>query len=132
MQPALLIRMRLLFAFALVFFGLQLGPYLFAATYYVSQSAGNDNYTAAQATNITTPWQTIQQAANNVAAGDTVLIRAGTYRETVSVPLSGTSNAPITFEGYSNEVAVVSGAEPATNWVMESSNVYYAPMSLAL
>ncbi len=132
MPSAILIRMRLFFAFALVFSGLLPVRCLFAATYYVSQTTGNDSYAPTQATNLATPWQTIQQAANNVVPGDTVLIRAGTYRETVSVPLSGTSNAPITFEGYSNEVAVVSGADPATNWVMESSNIYYSTMSLPL
>src|SRR6202041_2278092 len=91
-----------------------------------------DSYTPAQATNIATPWQTIQKAANNVAAGATVIFRAGTYRETVALPVSGTSNAPITFQGYSNEIAVVSGANQATNWVLESANIYYAPMSLTL
>ena len=105
---------------------------LVAATYYVSQAGGSDSYTPTQATDAATPWQTIQRAANNVAAGDTVLIRAGTYREAVAVPFSGTSNAPITFQAYFNETAVISGANQVTGWVLESPNIYYAPISLTL
>ena len=124
--------LRLLCVLFLAVASLQPDRYLIAATYYVSQATGSDSYTPAQATNIATPWLTIQNAANNVAAGDTVLICAGTYRETVTLPVSGTFNAPITFAGYSNQIAVVSGANQATNWVLESPNIYYAPMSLTL
>ena len=132
MSMVVLSSLRSLSVLFLAMAGLQFDQYLDAATYYVSQSGGSDSYTPAQATNIATPWLTIQQAANNVVAGDTVIIRAGTYRETVALPVSGTSNAPITFQGYSNEIAVVSGADQATNWVLESPNIYYAPMSLSL
>ena len=44
-------------------------------------------------------------------AGDTCLIRGGTYRETVTPTNSGKSDAPITFEPYLNEVVVISGAD---------------------
>jgi len=96
-----------------------------AATYYVDPS-GNDSLTSSQAQSISTPWQTIQKAANNMVAGDTCLIRAGTYRETVTVPASGTATAPITFQPYSSEIVIISGSQPITAWTLESTNIYRA------
>jgi hypothetical protein len=102
-----------------------------AATYYVSPS-GNDANTAAQAQVITTPWKTIQKAANSMQAGDTCLIRAGTYRETVTVPVHGNAGALITFKAYSNEVVTISGTDAISGWTLESTNVYYASMTGSL
>jgi pectin methylesterase-like acyl-CoA thioesterase len=50
-------------------------------TYYVSASGKDTN-----AGTITSPWLTIQHAANSVKAGDTVYVRAGVYKEVVSIP----------------------------------------------
>ena len=83
-----------------------------AYTYYVATSNGNDSRTPAQARVLSTPWKTIQKAATNMVAGDTCQIRVGTYRETVTVPVSGTALAPITFQAYNNEVVTISGADP--------------------
>ncbi len=102
-----------------------------AATYYVA-TTGSDANTAAQAQNIATPWRTINKAAGVMVAGDTCLIRAGTYRETATVANSGTSPAPITFQAYGGEVVTISGADSVTGWVLESANVYYAPMTGSL
>jgi len=106
-------------------------PASFAATYYVSPS-GDDTRTTTQAQNIATPWKTIQKAATNMIAGDTCNIRAGTYRETVTVPVTGTSAAPITFQAYGSEVVTISGTEPLSGWALESTNIYYAPMAWTL
>lgn len=68
-----------------------------AATYYVTTvgNNGNDGTSEARA------WATIAYAATRATAGDVVQIRAGNYgNETVFVSNSGTSNAPIRFEGY--------------------------------
>src|SRR4030042_645113 len=51
-----------------------------AATYYVS-TAGSDTNPGTQAQ----PWRTIQKAANTMAAGDTVIIRNGTYNEIIDL-----------------------------------------------
>jgi len=61
-------------------------------------------------------------------AGDTCLIRSGTYRETVIAP-SGT-----TFQAYNPspgnaatlESVTISGADPITGWTSESANIYRA------
>ena len=63
-------------------------------TYYVS-TAGNDN----NAGTLSSPWRTIQKAANTVKAGDTVQVRAGTYNEIVTMKTSGNASAGyITFQ----------------------------------
>ena len=102
-----------------------------AATYYVSTS-GNDSNTAAQAQNISTPWKTIQKAATTMVAGDTCLIRAGTYRETAVVAASGNATSPITFQAYGSEVVTISGTDAISGWALESTNVYYASMTGSL
>ena len=43
-------------------------------TYYVA-TTGSDTAAGTSAA----PWKTLQKAANAVAAGDTVIVRAGTY-----------------------------------------------------
>jgi hypothetical protein len=75
------------------------------ATYYVS-TTGNDLNSGT----ITSPWRTIQHAANSVTAGDTVYIRAGVYNEMVSIPASGSARLGyITFSSYPGEQATVDG-----------------------
>jgi probable HAF family extracellular repeat protein/parallel beta-helix repeat protein len=72
------------------------------------------------------PLQTIQAAAKLAQPGDTVLIRAGTYRETVTPANSGTAAAPITFAAYNNEPVVISGADPVAGWANFAGAVYKA------
>ena len=97
-----------------------------ATTYYVATN-GLDTYPGT----ITQPFLTISNAASVAAAGDTVEIRGGIYRETVVPANNGTTNAPITFEAYPNEVVTVSGADviPAGAWQVYSNAIYQAPMS---
>jgi hypothetical protein len=68
-----------------------------SGTYYVATdgSDGNDGTSAAMA------WATIAYAATRAVAGDTIYVKAGDYgNENAIVGNSGTSNAPIRFEGY--------------------------------
>jgi len=65
---------------------------------------------------LSAPLHTIQQAATLAQPGDMVLIRGGTYRETVTPANSGTAAAPITFEAYNNEPVILSGADPVAGW----------------
>jgi hypothetical protein len=73
--------------------------------------------------------RTIQKAVNAAKPGDTILVRGGTYRETVSTPRSGTSQARITIRNYQNEVVTVSGTNPIVGtWASVGNEVYRAPM----
>ena len=62
----------------------------------------------------TRPYRTIQQAADRVLPGDTVIIAPGVYFETVRLRRFGRENAPITFRAdkiRKNRV-IVTGADP--------------------
>src|SRR5262245_28215324 len=65
-----------------------------SGVYFVSP-AGNDAYAG---TSLTTPLQTIQHAVRAAPAGSTIVIRAGTYRESI-VSL----RKPLTFQPYPHE-----------------------------
>jgi parallel beta-helix repeat protein len=57
----------------------------FAATYYVAGDVGSDAYTSVQAQNTSTPWKTIQKAADTMVAGDTVNVKGNiTYNDNVT------------------------------------------------
>ena len=75
-----------------------------ASIYYVAP-AGNDSNPGTEAL----PWRTIQKAADTLQAGDTVLIRAGTYNERVIPQFSGTAGLPITYSAYPGESPVLDG-----------------------
>ena len=94
------------------------------ATYYVAPG-GSDSAPGS----LDQPLRTIQAAADRAAAGDTVLIRGGTYRETVTLPRSGTAAAPIVFRPYQTEAVTVSGADiiAKTSWAAHAGSVYKAP-----
>lgn len=93
--------------------------------YYVSPN-GSDHATGTFAQ----PFQTIQKAANTAVAGDTVYIRGGVYRETVTPKRSGTAKKPIRFLPYGAEPVTISGADviPAESWTRYNGNIYRAPM----
>jgi len=89
--------------------------------YYVGGTGASDRNpgTASQ------PFATIQQAASVAVAGDSVNIRADTYRETVTPANSGTPGHPITFQPDGDALVTVSGADTADGgWTVYSGNVY--------
>ena len=102
------------FFLAMVLFGIT--PFInaaSAATYYVSPS-GNDSNSGSQSA----PFQTIQQAANIVNPGDTVIVGDGTYTAnntgsnngaTVWISRSGSSGSPITFKSQNKWGAIIDG-----------------------
>jgi hypothetical protein len=96
-----------------------------AASYYVSPK-GND---ANRGTSANAPLRTIQKAVDAAKPGDTILIRGGTYRETVSTSRSGTSDAPITIQNYRNEVVTVSGTDRISgSWTRVGNEIFRAAM----
>jgi hypothetical protein len=77
-----------------------------AQTYYVAKTGSDTNNGSASA-----PWLTIGHAALEAQAGSTVYVEAGTYNESVLFANSGTSTAPIVFNGQG--VAIVDGTSVA-------------------
>ncbi|HEX8153967.1 MAG TPA: right-handed parallel beta-helix repeat-containing protein [Thermoanaerobaculia bacterium] len=76
-----------------------------AATYYVDDSGSDAN-----AGTISSPWRHIQYGVDQLAAGDQLYVRAGTYAEYVTVwGKTGTSAAPIYITAYPNELPVIDG-----------------------
>jgi hypothetical protein len=59
------------------------------------------------------PWRTIQHAADHLAPSDTVIVRAGTYVESVFITISGTPGSPITYQGLSG--AVLQSPDPSAS-----------------
>ncbi len=75
------------------------------AIYYVAQSGSDTNPgTEAQ------PWLTIQKAANTLMAGDSVLIKTGTYQERVVPANSGTEGDYITYADYPGNTVTIDGS----------------------
>ncbi len=85
-----------------------------AATFEVAQrhpQARDDNPGTTER-----PWNTIARAAERAGPGDTVVIRAGVYRECAVVKASGAVQAPIRFEAAPLEQVIVTGADRLTSW----------------
>ena len=87
-----------------------------AETYYVDNNhpSANDGNPGT----INLPWRTIQHAAETIVAGDTVLIRTGTYNEHVYIENDGNATAGhIVFSAYPAENPIIDGTG-----VQESQN----------
>jgi hypothetical protein len=75
---------------------------LLATTYYVSITGSDTNSgTALQ------PWQTIQNAADTMVPGDTVLVMPGTYPERVTTVNNGSPGSNITFQAQGPGVVII-------------------------
>ena len=85
-------------------------------TYYVA-TTGNDANSCAQATNSATPKRIIQAGVNcATAAGDTVIVKAGTYVEAVaSWPASGTAGNPITIKANPGDAVTWRSSDTSTS-----------------
>lgn len=91
-----------------------------ASTYYVDGHASGRAGSATGAAE--DPFPTIDIAAKAAAAGDTVVVRSGIYREAVDVAASGTPAAPILFESAPGARVVVTGAVRLTDWRKEAGD----------
>jgi hypothetical protein len=87
---------------------LLIGQAVWAATYYVDRNLpGSDSNNG---TSETTPFLTISKCASLMVAGDTCLVKNGTYAEVVTSVRSGTAGAPITFKNYPGHAPVLDGS----------------------
>jgi hypothetical protein len=103
--------------------------------YHVSPD-GNDNDDGSASS----PLRTIQRAVELVNPGETVLIHAGTYRDTsrsefLRINKSGTAEAPIIVKAAPGEEVVIDGADPdlaqpgVVTWQASDAGLYWAPLS---
>src|SRR5262249_21718427 len=76
-----------------------------AAT-YCAPGGGGTNAAGPQAA----AGKTVQKAPTTAAAGDTVIVGDGTYKESVTFSRSGTSSSPITFKKAVGATPIVDGA----------------------
>ena len=74
-------------------------PQARAETYYVAPNGSDQETGSAER-----PWQTITVAVGRMAAGDTLVVNAGIYRESVVVTGSGTAAEPLTVRGLPGAV----------------------------
>jgi len=78
------------------------------------------------------PLKTIQAAANLARAGDTVLVKAGIYREEVIPPRGGTSpDKPIVYLAAPGEEVSVRGSERITTWKDQGDGVWMVELDTA-
>ncbi len=73
-----------------------------------------------QAGSAQAPFASIQAAANQATAGDTVYVTAGTYRESVRPAASGTAAEPIRYVAQGE--VIIDGREPISSWTKRNGN----------
>jgi hypothetical protein len=72
------------------------------------------------------PWKTIQKSADTLEAGDTVYIKAGTYRENISINVSGSeTNGYITFQNYENDEVIMDGTGISATSMIDINDKQY-------
>jgi hypothetical protein len=93
------------------------------ATYYVDGTNGKDTNNG---TTATTAFKTIAKSLELIAAGDTVLIRKGLYREGINLTngASGTATKPITFGSYGDGEVILDGSNKTGIWEKVNGTVW--------
>lgn len=106
---------------------LALGTAASAAEFYVAPDGADINPGTKES-----PFATIQAGVNKLQPGDTLLVRAGTYRETVTFTRSGTADKPITVKPFNRERVLITGCDPVDGWKQGEDNIWRAPVSWTL
>lgn len=70
------------------------------------------------------PFKTIQEAAQIAQPGDEVIVAPGIYREAVNPQHAGTEEARIVYRSQEPGAAVITGAEPVTEWEQVEGGVW--------
>jgi len=99
-----------------------------AATYHVDVNTGDDSYSG----NEDQPFRTINHATGLAQAGDTIRVKPGTYRESITFGNAGSAGSPITLEAYDSEDRpVLNGAVVVASWTgPDGDGVYTKSTSL--
>ena len=108
---------------------------LYAATYYIDASLGNDS---SSGKSITSPWKTINKVnSSNFQPGDSILFkRGGIWKEYLDFPSSGNASNLIIIGSYGNgELPIITGINVyegwnnSSNWTSAGNNIWYRDQS---
>ena len=76
------------------------------------------------------PYLTVGKAASVAQPGDTVIVRAGTYREWVKPARGGTGeDQRITYRAAAGQEVIIKGSERVTSWTDEGGGVWKAELA---
>ena len=96
-------------------------------TYYVDASAEEFGDGSREK-----PFKSINAAANVAMPGDEIIVAPGVYREWVCPKNGGTETERITYRSEQPLGAVITGAEPLTEWTLYEGNVWTARVDNAI
>ena len=108
---------------------------LYAATYYIDASLGNDS---SSGKSITSPWKTINKVnSSNFQPGDSILFkRGGIWKEYLDFPSSGNASNLIIIGSYGNgELPIITGINVyegwnnSSNWTSAENNIWSGDQS---
>lgn len=118
-------RIFLLFAMASALIADVSADPIVSGDYHVNPVSGSDSNPGTALL----PFRTIARAGQAAQAGDVVLLRGGTYRETFAPANSGQAGNPIIFAGFPNEDVIISGYDLVTGWTSEGNGIYQATVA---
>jgi Divergent InlB B-repeat domain/Right handed beta helix region len=97
-------------------------------TYYVDARFGNDNN---DGKTVASALASVKKSLSKITAGDTVLIRAGFYREGINLTgaPSGAAGKPITFGSYGDGEVILDGSAKVSGWTQVSGSIWRAPVT---
>jgi hypothetical protein len=98
------LKMKKLFLLIIIFCVLLIPYFVSAGSYYVSPS-GSDSWPGTSSQ----PWATFLKAMGIIQPGDTLLLKDGTYYQSLDVTRSGTSDNPITIKAENDGKAIIDG-----------------------
>ena len=91
-----------------------------AQEFHVTKNGDDDNSGSQSA-----PWESIQHAMDNAAAGSTVYIHEGIYNEALYVNVSGSNNKYITFIAFQDDEVIIDAQGQTSTAVIEIYNVHH-------
>jgi len=84
-----------------------------SGAYFVATSGDDGVSRSTQAA----PWKTVQHAVDAVPSGSTIVVRGGTYHETVTIP----RGKKVTIQSYPKEAVWFDGSRTVSNWSRSGS-----------
>ena len=90
-----------------------------STVYHVSKDGSDENPGTQEL-----PFLTISKAAGLIQAGDTCIIHAGTYEETLQPAKSGQEGFPIVFQAAENEKVIITAMQALSDWTIDQGAIY--------